>query len=497
MTEIFHCTKGILPLSIFHKGVNSMQRHFSGYTAVLLCGMLIGTQSCKKDDSVANPIDYSQITAIHYTEHVQPILQRSCAYSNCHDAATRAAGLQLPFWDNLIKGSLYGEVVVPYKPSRSLMVTLFDGTQMRRSHPSLGTYSLSGDEIDFLKRWIREGAKNSSGIIPYQLSSRKLYVPNQGEDAVAIIDIDSLVVARYIDVGRYSIVEGPHYIEANEDFWYVSLISTGEVWKFDAHVDTLVAVAQIQGSPALLQLTPDGSKLYVSQFSTSSTNYLTVVNTATMTVARTVPVWRMPHGLRINHAGTRVYAANMMSDNVSVIDVATDSVMETIPIAFDANPFGPVKYMPMEIAISPNDSVMMVTCSERREVRMFDLMSYTLIDSFTVGDQPWHLQFTPDGEFCYVTNRRSHSVSVIHVPMRHVMETVTTTSPPYFDYPHGCDISINGRYIFVANENVGHMFIPRYSTDYVGNVCVIDQTLNQIIKVLEVGKVPTGLSVNR
>lgn len=471
-------------------------RYISGCTAIVVCVFFIGIQSCKKDDAVINPIDYTQITTIHYAEHVQPILTRSCATGGCHDAATKAAGLQLTSWESLIKGSLHGEVVVPYKPSRSLMVTLFDGTQTRRAHPSFGN-TLSSNEIDFLKRWIREGAKNSSGVVPYQFSIRKLYVPNQGEDVVAIIDIDSLVVARYIDVGHYPTIESPHYIEANEDFWYVSLIGAGEVWKFDARTDTLVGIAQIQGSPALLQLTPDGSKLYVSQFSTSTTNHLTVVNTATMTVVRTISVWRMPHGLRMNHAGTRVYAANMMSDNISLIDVATDSVVETIPLAYDANPFGPVKYMPMEIAISPNDSIMMVTCSERQEVRMFELITNTLVDSFTVGDQPWHLQMTPDGEFCYVANRRSHSVSVIHVPMRHVMETITTTSPPYLDYPHGCDVSTGGRYVFVSNENVGHTFTPRYSVDYVGNVCVIDQTLNMIVKVLEVGKVPTGLSVAR
>jgi len=474
-----------------------MQHQVWGCTALLVCSLLIAVESCRKDGTVTNPIDYSQITVINYTQHVQPIFQRSCARGGCHDAVTRAAGLQLSSWDHLIRGSQYGEVMVPYKPSKSLMVTLFDGTQMRRSHPSLGNYPLSSSEIDFLKRWIREGAKNSNGTVPYQFSTRKLYVPNQGEDVVAIIDIDSLVVTRYIDVGRYPTIEGPHYVEANEDFWYVSLIGAGEVWKFDARTDTLVGVAQIQGSPALLQLTPDGTKLYVSQFSTSTMNHLTVINTATMTVARTISVWRMPHGLRMNHAGTRVYAANMMSDNISVIDVATDSVVETISVAYDANPFGPVKYMPMEIAISPNDSIMMVTCSEQQEVRMFNLGTHTLVDSFVVGDQPWHLEFTPNGEFCYVANRRGHSVSVIHVPMRHVMETISTTSPRYLDYPHGVDMSANGRYVFVSNENVGQTFIPRYSIDYNGNVCVIDQTLNMIVKVLEVGKMPTGLSVAR
>jgi len=464
-------------------------------TVAVLAG--IGILACKKDASVTSPVDYTQIGTIDYAQHVQPLLDRSCAGGGCHDASTKAAGLQLTSWNELVKGSQYGEVVIPFNPARSLMVTLFDGTPVRKTHPSIDAKVLAPSEVDFLKRWITEGAKNGAGVVPYEHSPRRLYVPNQGEDRVAVVDIDNLVVTRYIDVGRNSFVEGPHYVEANADFWYVSLISLGEVWKYDAHTDSLVATASIQGSPALLQLTPDGSKLYVSQFSTSSTNKLTVVNTSTMTVTRTIQVWGMPHGLRINHAGTRVYVANMMSDNISAVDVATDSVVATISLAYDAQPFGPVKYMPMEIAISPNDSIMLVTCSEQQEVRMFDLATNTLVDSFQVGDEPWHLQFTPDGTFCYVANRRGNSVSVIHVPMRHVMETVTSVSPRYLDYPHGCDISANGRYVFITNENASHAFVPRYTMENVGNVCVIDQTLNQIVKVIEVGKLPTGLSVAR
>ena len=184
-----------------------------------------------------------------------------------------------------------------------------------------------------------------------------------------------------------------------------------------------------------------------------------------------------------------------MSDNISVIDVATDSVVATVPLTEGGNPFAPPKYMPMEIAVSPNDSIVLVTCSETREVRMFDARTNTLVDSFAVGDQPWHLQFTPDGFFCYVSNRRGNSVSVIHIPMRHVMETITSPSPAYFDYPHGCDVSKGGGYVFISNENAFRHFIPRYTLDNVGNVCVIDSKLNLVVKVLEVGKMPTGLSV--
>ena len=82
-----------------------------------------------------------------------------------------------------------------------------------------------------------------------------------------------------------------------------------------------------------------------------------------MTLVKEITLWTMPHGLRMNHAGTRVYAANMMSDNVSVVDVAGDTVIATVPLAWDVNPTGTPRYLPMELAVSPDDSVLAVACS--------------------------------------------------------------------------------------------------------------------------------------
>lgn len=469
-------------------------------TSAALFWSVLGTLAailpgCKDDAPVSAPIDYNNITNIVYSGHVQPLLSATCATSGCHDATTRAAGLALVSWNEVIKGSRYGEVILPFQAQRSLLTKLFDGTPLRKAHPSLGGRTLTNDELVFLERWVNEGAKDDNGMVPYEHAVRKVYCPNQADDNVAIIDVDNQVVIKYVGVGNSPANDAPHYITADNHNWYVSLIGAGQVWKFDAHADTLVKTAVVSGSPALLALTPDGSKLYVSQFMSSSTNRVVVLNTATMTVAKSIPVWTMPHGMRMNNAGTRLYVANMMSDNISVIDVATDSVIATVLIASDARPFGPTKYMPMELAVSPDDSIFMVTCSEWREVRMFAAATNSLIDSFQVEDQPWHLQFTPDGEFCYVTDRRGNAVSVVHVPMRHVMLTVT--SPSAFAYPHGIDISADGRYVFVSSENVSHRYVPRYNMEYVGNVCVIDHVTGQVVKVIEVGEMPTGLSIGR
>ena len=464
-------------------------------TAIPLTLWLTLLGGCSSDEPPVDT-DYGAITTIVYSEHVQPLLDAKCATAGCHSAPDRAAGLSLASWEDVISGSEHGECLIPRRANRSLLVQLFDGTPLRKAHPAIPR-PLTGAEVGFLRRWVGEGARNDAGAVPFEDAVRKVYVPNQGEDNVSILDMDRLVVMKLVDVGTSPLVEGPHFVTADANYWYVSLINAGQVWKFDAHADTVVGKVTIPGAPALLALTPDGGKLYVSQFTTVTTNKLSVVNTATMTLVKEIPTGSMPHGLRMNHAGTRVYAANMMSDNVSVIDVAADTVIETVPLAWDANPTGMPKYMPMEVAVSHDDALVAVACSETKEVRMIRTSDNSLADSIVVGDQPWHLQFTPDDLFCLVTNRRDHTVSAIHLPMRHVMKLYESPGEPrIFNYPHGCDISADGRFTFVSSENTGHVFVPRYNLSYVGNVVVIDNVLAEIVKVLDVGKMPTGLSVS-
>ena len=60
---------------------------------------------------------------------------------------------------------------------------------------------------------------------------------------------------------------------------------------------------------------------------------VSVIDTATnMVVGLPIPVGDFPVGVAITPDGTRAYVANVNSDNVSVIDTATNMVVATIPV---------------------------------------------------------------------------------------------------------------------------------------------------------------------
>ncbi len=62
-------------------------------------------------------------------------------------------------------------------------------------------------------------------------------------------------------------------------------------------------------------------------------NNVSVIDTATNTaVGAPIPVGQGPLGVAVNPAGTRVYVTNNDSNNVSVIDTSTNAVIATIPV---------------------------------------------------------------------------------------------------------------------------------------------------------------------
>ena len=70
----------------------------------------------------------------------------------------------------------------------------------------------------------------------------RAYVTLQGSDKVAVIDVDHAELVAEIDVNFINTGDRPHYVVIDEIHrtWYVTLISSGYVCKFDLDTDELL-----------------------------------------------------------------------------------------------------------------------------------------------------------------------------------------------------------------------------------------------------------------
>lgn len=101
-------------------------------------------------------------------------------------------------------------------------------------------------------------------------------------------------------------------------------------------------------APQSAQAVPPGTYAYVTNF---NANTVSVVNTATNTVAVTVPVGAGPWEVAVSPNGTRAYVTNRADGTVSVINTATDTVVATVPVGLE----------PLGVAVSPDGTRAYVT----------------------------------------------------------------------------------------------------------------------------------------
>src|SRR5262249_1410984 len=100
----------------------------------------------------------------------------------------------------------------------------------------------------------------------------------------------------------------------------------------------------------MLGSTPAEAKPF-AYVTNSTSDTVSVIDTATNTVVATVPVGRLLRGVARAPDGTRAYVANEFSDTVSVIDTATNPVVATVPVG----------RFPLWVAITPDGTRAYVT----------------------------------------------------------------------------------------------------------------------------------------
>ena len=126
-------------------------------------------------------------------------------------------------------------------------------------------------------------------------------------------------------------IDGPHGIAVARDkqFYYVSLAHgrpNGTVWKYSVKDDRVLGRTTLGLFPASMDLSPDGSLLYVVNFNLHGDmvpSSVSLVATEPMIEVARIQTCAMPHGSRLNPQGTKHYSACMMDDMLVEIDTQT------------------------------------------------------------------------------------------------------------------------------------------------------------------------------
>jgi uncharacterized repeat protein (TIGR01451 family) len=111
---------------------------------------------------------------------------------------------------------------------------------------------------------------------------------------------------------------------------------------------------------------------------------------------------------------------NVGSDDVSVIDTASNTVITTIPVGLNS----------AGVAVSPDGAFVYVTNQSSASVSVIATATNTVTATIPVGAGPFGVAVTPDGAFVYVANVGSGTVSVIDTATNTVTDTIPVGRVP-------------------------------------------------------------------
>ena len=357
-----------------------------------------------------------------------------------------------------------------------------------------------------------------------------LYVSSESGDVVSRIEVGPNGWHKVREVSVKLIaneLSGPHNVAVSPDgrFWYVSIAHGtpyGAVWKYATGSDSLVGRVKVGMFPTTIGLSPDGDWAYVpnSDFhgDRGHENTLSVIYTPDLASLTEIRACDMPHGSKWNHAGTRVYVACMMSDELLTIDPGTFSVSARVALGSDT-PMSNAEHMKMEtredslmmaaakpkpkvgaasstmtgqnpdclttyVSVAPNDSLIYLACNHSNELQVRDANTLTLVRRLPTGAGAYNVEPSPDGRLVFVTNKKDKSVSVFDTRTWAETKRIPTSKR----IPHGIAFSPDGRYAFVTCESVG--------TDP-GAIDAIDLSSLSVVASMPLALQPTGVAVWR
>jgi YVTN family beta-propeller protein len=328
------------------------------------------------------------------------------------------------------------------------------------------------------------------------VENQRIYVCNQGEATLSVIDVESNEIVDRIDLQKlgFSANAKPHHTVAEPDgsYWYVTLIGENRVLKFNRD-NELVGQAKME-VPGLLALHPSADKLIVGR-SMSAVNppqSIGIINRSDMTLQKEVTTFfARPHALTITPNGKWTFIASLAENQILSLNNETE---ETELTTLDGD-----NHVFVDFAISPDGNTMVVTGQLSGKLLFFDISnpeSPKMTGSIDVNAQPWHPEFSPDGKFVYFGNKQAHTVTMVDMESRSVSAVVEGTG---LAQPHGSAMSADGKYLYISNNNRKGTFEAEGTSpagDPNGTITVINTETNEIEKVIEVGAYPSGIGTN-
>jgi YVTN family beta-propeller protein len=205
---------------------------------------------------------------------------------------------------------------------------------------------------------------------------------------------------------------------------YVSNEDDGTVTVIDIDRSATLATIPAGKRPRGLALSPDGTRLYVAVSGLPkcpppipdeecaklprdrAADGIAIIDTGTLTRTGVAAGVSDPERVAVSRDGRRLFVSEEDAARLAVLDSRSGRVLATVPVGRE----------PEGVRVSPDGRWILVTSEEENLVTIVDAKSYAVAGRASVGKRPRDIGIAPDGHFAYVSGEADASVWRIALP---------------------------------------------------------------------------------
>ena len=278
-----------------------------------------------------------------------------------------------------------------------------------------GTVSVVDLLGDRIVATITVGASSSDGIASSP-DGRYVYAGSNETGQIAIIETSTNTVSDFIKIDEQYL----HGIDISPDG--KQLWTVGEkVTVVDTTTKSVIKQIPFW-SLGHVDFSKDGQYAYMTTLEAfgAENDLVVVFDTNSLSVTKQVEARTSPNEVELSPDGSFIYVANYDSDDVTILD-SDLNVLATVPAGKGAH----------GLAISPDGRWLYVANRKTDYVSVIDTVNRKETNRIRVGDGPNHITITPDGKLIYVSNIGSADISIINTQSLTVVGSIRVGNAPH------------------------------------------------------------------
>ncbi|QJQ96871.1 MULTISPECIES: PQQ-dependent catabolism-associated beta-propeller protein [Halomonadaceae] len=252
----------------------------------------------------------------------------------------------------------------------------------------------------------------------------ELFVAVGDDESIDMIDLETLQVVRSQSSG-----DDPEVIrvDPNRPYIYVSNEDDNIVSVLDYERRTLVTEIPVGVEPEGLGISPDGRWLIAT---TETSNMAHIIDAEAMEAVHHRLVGARPRHAEFTHDGRKAWVSAEIAATVSILDMV-DSFDVEHTIRFDVPGVPRETVQAVGVALTRDGRYGFVALGPSNRVAVVDQQTYEVLDYILVGQRVWHLALNGDESRLYTTNGVSGDVTVIDVANRRALRSIPVGRFPW------------------------------------------------------------------